>query len=136
MLQAYVEGPYGAPMIDVHSERYKCFLIVSSGLGWTFLRAFKRQLLQDGARGRNIKAVSSVAILRRDDDFQLPEFSGWGCAIADRAKFDAELQVCTALLPVRLEVCTDVNLTPHACLRCPTWPRVGRRCALCGAAGA
>jgi hypothetical protein len=45
-VRAYIEGPYGAPMIDTFGARYTAFLIVTSGLGWTFLRAWKRQLVQ------------------------------------------------------------------------------------------
>lgn len=45
-MQAYIEGPYGAPMVDTWGTRSTAFLIVSSGFGWTFLRAWKRQLVQ------------------------------------------------------------------------------------------
>ena len=45
-VQAYIEGPYGAPLIDTFGHRHTAFLIVTSGLGWTFLRAWKRQLVQ------------------------------------------------------------------------------------------
>ena len=33
MLQVYLEGPYGAPMIDLHGPRYKCFILICSGMG-------------------------------------------------------------------------------------------------------
>ena len=74
-MQAYLEGPYGSPMIDVHGSRYKCFLLISGGIGWTFLRAWRRQLLQDARRGRPVKAVTTVAVVRATDQHHLPEIT-------------------------------------------------------------
>jgi hypothetical protein len=99
-LQAYIEGPYGAPMIDVHSERYKCFLIISSGMGWTFLRSWKRQLVQDAVRGRPVKAITSVSIMRHQDKYLLPEFSGWHYGIDEMPSKD---------------ICLLVSIFPKAC---------------------
>jgi hypothetical protein len=76
-VQAYIEGPYGSPMIDTLGTRYKCFLIVSSGIGWSFLRAWKRQLLQDCVRGREVKSIRSIAIMKHKDRHCLFEFRGW-----------------------------------------------------------
>ena len=45
-LQAYIEGPYGSPMLDAFGTTHTAFLVISSGFGWTFLRAWKRQLVQ------------------------------------------------------------------------------------------
>ena len=50
--KVYIEGPYGAPMIDVHGSKYKCFVLMSTGMGWTFVRAWKRQLVQVWPQGR------------------------------------------------------------------------------------
>ena len=91
--QAYVEGPYGAPMIDTHGPRYKCFLIISSGMGWTFLRAWKRQLLQDASRGRGVRAITSVAIMRHHDRYLAPEFTGWHCGIDEQSLDEVSLLV-------------------------------------------
>jgi hypothetical protein len=76
-LQVLVEGPYGAPMIDVQSAHYKCFLIISGGLGWTFLRAWKHQLVSEAARGRPVKVVHAVAVLKHWNAFHGPLFRGW-----------------------------------------------------------
>lgn len=72
-LQVYVEGPYGSPMIDVHGIRYKAFVLVAGGIGWTFLRSWRRQLLQDACRGRPVKAVTTVTVLRGADQHQAEE---------------------------------------------------------------
>lgn len=76
-MQVYLEGPYGAPMIDIHSARYKCVLIVCSGMGWTFGRAMKRQLLDDAMRGRPLASVRSVAVVREQTAGALDSCWGW-----------------------------------------------------------
>lgn len=65
-MQAYIEGPYGAPMVDVHGLRYKCFMLVSTGMGWTFVRAWKRQLVQ-------VCTVSARAVVW----FNHPKYNAW-----------------------------------------------------------
>jgi FAD-binding domain len=75
--QVYVEGPYGAPMIDLHGSRYKCVLIICSGLGWTYGRAMKRQLLADAVRGRPLKSLRSVAVAREQTASALDACWGW-----------------------------------------------------------
>ena len=97
--QAYIEGPYGAPMIDLHGATHTCFLIITSGMGWTFLRAWKRQLLQEAARGRTVHVLRSVAIMRHHDRHLAAEFSGWDASLEDGAELPAELhaQVRTLL---------------------------------------
>lgn len=77
MLQAYIEGPYGSPKIDMHGSGYNCFLVITSGIFWTFLRAWKRQLVHDASRGMPVVAIKTVAILWADDAHQFCEFSGW-----------------------------------------------------------
>jgi hypothetical protein len=76
-VQVYIEGPYGAPAIDVHSAKYKSFLIISSGLGWTFGRAMKRQLLSDAVRGRPLRSIRSVAVVRELAASTLQSCWGW-----------------------------------------------------------
>jgi len=34
-LKAYIDGPYGEPSVDVEGSTYKCFLLVSGGIGIT-----------------------------------------------------------------------------------------------------
>lgn len=79
--QAYIEGPYGTPMIDTFGDRHTCFIIVTSGMGWTFLRAMKRQLLADAARGRDVRVVRTVATMRAHDSFLVDEFGGFDTGI-------------------------------------------------------
>ena len=81
-MQAYIEGPYGAPMIDVHSAHHTCFLIITSGLGWTFLRAWKRQLVQAAARGRPLQVLRTVAVMRAAEAHLAAEFAGWDVPVA------------------------------------------------------
>eukprot|EP00892_Ulva_mutabilis_P004391 jgi/Ulvmu1/2323/UM013_0171.1 len=71
--KVYVEGPYGSPMIDVHGPRYRCFLVIAGGIGWTFLRAWRRQLLQDACRGRPVKSVATISVLRAADQHHAAE---------------------------------------------------------------
>lgn len=68
-----MEGPYGSPMIDVHGTRYKSFVLVAGGIGWTFLRSWRRQLLQDACRGRPVKSVTTITVLRGADQHQASE---------------------------------------------------------------
>ena len=72
-VQVYVEGPYGSPMIDVHGPRYKCFVVIAGGIGWTFLRSWRRQLLQDACRGRPLKSVTTITVLRGADQHHAAE---------------------------------------------------------------
>ena len=72
-------------MIDVLGTRYKSFLVLSSGLGWTFLRSWKRQLLQDAVRGRPIKSIRSIAIMKHSYRHCLFEFMGWEGGIEDES---------------------------------------------------
>ena len=81
-VQVYVEGPYGSPMIDVHGPRYKCFVVIAGGIGWTFLRSWRRQLLQDARRGRPLKSLTTITVLRSSSQhhaaeiFDSPEICG------------------------------------------------------------
>lgn len=104
-MQAYIEGPYGAPMIDVHGPLYKCFVVVSGGVGWTFLRSWKRQLVADAARGRPVKMISTVAILKATDCHQLSEFVGWDVPGANSLN-------CTTM---RAQVCPPSHPTTRRC---------------------
>jgi hypothetical protein len=102
-VQAYIEGPYGAPMIDLHGSHFTCFLIITSGMGWTFLRAWKRQLVQEAARGRPVHVLHTVAVIRRTDGHLAAEFAGWdGIELPDGSdkstlKLGAQVFGCTRL---------------------------------------
>ena len=91
MLQVYLEGPYGAPMIDLHGPRYKCFILICSGMGWTFGRALKRQLLADAVRGRPLKSVRSVAVVREQTAGALDSCWGWDLRAEEGETWPAEL---------------------------------------------
>ena len=77
--QVYIEGPYGAPQIDVYGSTYKCFLIISSGAGWTFACAWKRQLANDARCGRDVRALHVATALPALDVHATSEFAGFGC---------------------------------------------------------
>jgi predicted ferric reductase len=68
-VDAYIEGPYGEPITDVDSGRYKCFLLVSGGIGVTPMQSICNQLLYDFARGRPIVKIWFVWAVR--DKFML-----------------------------------------------------------------
>ena len=85
----YLDGPYGAPAVNLHGGGVKCVLLLSSGMGWTALRAWKRQLLQDAVRGRAVKVVQSVAVLDHECRDQLAEFQGWEGELAGQSLPDS-----------------------------------------------
>ena len=97
-MQAYIEGPYGSPKIDIHSDKYKCFLIVGSGLGWTFSRSMKRQLLREATRGRPIKSIRSIAIVRELAASALRSCWGWDLREDQGEKWPKGLQALVRLL--------------------------------------
>jgi hypothetical protein len=79
-----MEGPYGSPMIDLHGGRFRHFLLISGGLGWTFTRGWKRQLVDDASRGRDVHRIHSVVVLRGSESAQVDEIGGWECADGER----------------------------------------------------
>lgn len=84
-MQVYLDGPYGAPAIDLHGGGYKCFLLLSRGMGWAALRAWKRQLLQDALRARGVRAVQSFAVVDHTRRDLLAEFQGWEGGLAGQS---------------------------------------------------
>lgn len=61
---AFMEGPYGEPVTDVEGDRYKCFLLVSGGIGVTPMQSIFNQLLYEYARGRKIVKIWFVYAVR------------------------------------------------------------------------
>ena len=59
----YIEGPYGAPRVDLHGTRFKSFVIVTAGMGWSFSRALKRTLVAEARRGRPVTSIRSIQVL-------------------------------------------------------------------------
>ena len=33
VVKIYIDGPYGAPIIDIDGDRYKMFILMSGGIG-------------------------------------------------------------------------------------------------------
>ena len=57
-LKVYMEGPYGAPAVDLESEEYQIFLLISGGIGITPMQSICNELVhQHDKRGRSMKKV-------------------------------------------------------------------------------
>lgn len=61
-----VDGPYGAPALDIQGTRYACFLFVSGGIGVTTLQSYCQELLRQRQRGRRILKIWNVWSVRDD----------------------------------------------------------------------
>ncbi len=51
-LTAYMEGPYGAPEIDIDSDDYRVFMLVSGGIGATPLQSVCQHLVHLATTGQ------------------------------------------------------------------------------------
>ena len=81
------------------SGRARLFLLVSTitlilGLGWTLLRACKRQLLSDSSRGRDIRSIHTAAVIKAHDQHLFDEFGGW------ESQWDSESRTSELMLRV------------------------------------
>lgn len=56
-IRTYVEGPYGDCSVDIDSDAYSCFLVVSGGIGITPMQSITNELLAQRQRGRRIDKV-------------------------------------------------------------------------------
>jgi ferredoxin-NADP reductase len=56
----YLDGPYGAPAVDVNSPAYKMFLLVSGGIGITPMQSIANDLMQQHRQGRPMKKIHFV----------------------------------------------------------------------------
>ena len=56
-IDVYLDGPYGAPCLDVDGDRYKMFMFVSGGIGITPMQSICNDVLYQRRRGRDIKKV-------------------------------------------------------------------------------
>lgn len=52
-----IEGPYGSPAVDLDSDRYKLFLLVSGGIGIAPMQSISNSLIHDKKCGRDIKKI-------------------------------------------------------------------------------
>ena len=61
---AYVDGPYGAPSVDIDSDKYKLFMFFSGGIGITPAQSICNELLHQYKRGRPLHKVIFVWSVR------------------------------------------------------------------------
>jgi len=59
-----VEGPFGSPGVDLDSDRYKCILAISGGIGITPMQSITNDLLEQHCRGRPLKLISFIWSVR------------------------------------------------------------------------
>ncbi|KAG2498204.1 hypothetical protein HYH03_003957 [Edaphochlamys debaryana] len=62
--KAFIEGPFGAPSIDLYGDRYKAFLLVSGGIGVTPVQSFFNHLMNQRKRGRPVRLAHLVWSVR------------------------------------------------------------------------
>lgn len=63
-IDVYLDGPYGAPCLDVDGDRYKMFMFVSGGIGITPMQSICNDVLYQRRRGRDIKKVMFIWSVR------------------------------------------------------------------------
>ncbi len=63
-LVVWIDGSYGNPSIDIDSDKYKIFLMVSGGIGITPLQSITNSLLEQHSRGRPLKKLFFIWSVR------------------------------------------------------------------------
>ena len=63
-IDVYLDGPYGAPCLDVDGDRYKLFMLVSGGIGITPMQSICNDVLHQRRRGRDIRKVMFIWSVR------------------------------------------------------------------------
>lgn len=63
-ITAYIDGPYGAPGVDVDGRKYKSFMFISGGIGITPMQSICNDVLYQHNRGRPINKVMFVWSVR------------------------------------------------------------------------
>ena len=63
-LNVYIDGPYGAPGIDVDGPRYKSFMFISGGIGITPMQSICNDVLQQHHRGRPVEKIMFIWSVR------------------------------------------------------------------------
>jgi NADPH oxidase len=67
-IKCYISGPVGAPSVDLESERYKCVMLLSGGIGITPMQSICNQLMHEHTEeGRELKKVCFVWAVRNKD---------------------------------------------------------------------
>jgi NADPH oxidase len=62
--QVYMEGPCGAPALNLDSDRYKCVLLVSGGIGITPMQSICNDLWHQHGQGRPLKKMHFIWSVR------------------------------------------------------------------------
>lgn len=60
----WMDGPYGNCKLDIDSDEYKLFILVSGGVGVTPLQSICNQLIYEHLRGRNLKKILFIWSVR------------------------------------------------------------------------
>jgi len=63
-ITVYIDGPYGAPGVDVDGRKYKSFMFISGGIGITPMQSICNDILYQNNRGRPINKVMFVWSVR------------------------------------------------------------------------
>ncbi len=63
-MDAFLEGPYGSPAIDLLGARYRCVLLISGGIGITPIQAMFNELLMQASAGRPLRRLALVWAVR------------------------------------------------------------------------
>ena len=63
-LNVYVDGPYGAPGIDVDGSKYKNFMFISGGIGITPMQSICNDVLSQHKRGRPLDKMMFIWSVR------------------------------------------------------------------------
>ena len=63
-VDVYIEGPYGSPAVDLDSDRYKCVMLFSGGIGITPMQSITNDLLHQSENGRDLKKLVFVWAVR------------------------------------------------------------------------
>ncbi len=59
-VSAYVDGPYGVPMINIEGNKYEAFLLISGGIGITPIQSIANTLIHESKSGRRLKKIIFV----------------------------------------------------------------------------
>lgn len=63
-INVYLDGPYGAPCLDVDGDRYKLFMFVSGGIGITPMQSICNDVLHQRKRGRDVRKLMFIWSVR------------------------------------------------------------------------
>ena len=87
------EGPYGAPSVDLESDRYKLAILASGGIGVTPMYSLCNDLLYKKSLGRDIQKIAFIWSARKPENDEIAYDSEAGSAIALPSAFSPNLFV-------------------------------------------